>query len=196
MFIPVEGEELILKGLLDLIRLQKHDFLNHFQVVMGFLQLNRPERALQYVKETLGHLEQSWGSLGSVPQPWLAALMMPHIYKALWMQVRVSIQTDSWPEKRGDYNSQIPLAVSEVWKVLIRYWEQVEIDQRNINISVCGNGAKDSLVFGILLAKGAKLQPAAFLEPVIAWAGKLPVNIELLSTENLLHIKIQLDNIP
>ncbi|MCL4424884.1 MAG: Spo0B domain-containing protein [Firmicutes bacterium] len=38
--------------LLELCRHQRHDFLNHIQVISGWLQLGRPERALDYIKET------------------------------------------------------------------------------------------------------------------------------------------------
>lgn len=36
---------------LELCRQQRHDFLNHLQVVLGWLQLGRPERAITYIHE-------------------------------------------------------------------------------------------------------------------------------------------------
>jgi len=37
---------------LELCRQQRHDFLNHLQVILGWLQLGRPERAIAYIHET------------------------------------------------------------------------------------------------------------------------------------------------
>lgn len=36
---------------LEFCRQQRHDFLNHLQVVLGWLQLGRPERAITYIHE-------------------------------------------------------------------------------------------------------------------------------------------------
>ncbi|MHB1420426.1 MAG: Spo0B domain-containing protein [Bacillota bacterium] len=190
----MDGDDLILKELLELIRLQKHDFLNHFQVVMGFLQLNRPERALQYVKETLGVLDESWGIMSNIQQSWLAALMMPKVYKALGMRVRVSIDIEAWPEKQGDDRGKYQLVISEVWKALLSFWEQIEIDQRAINISISRNEETDYLVFDLPLPERDQPQPGIYLDPVITWAERLPVDIDLSSDTKCLYIKIELFN--
>jgi len=36
--------------LLEVIQVQRHDFLNHLQVISGFLQLNKPERIREYIE--------------------------------------------------------------------------------------------------------------------------------------------------
>ena len=37
--------------LIRLLKLQRHDFINHIQVVHGMLQLGKTERAMQYIEE-------------------------------------------------------------------------------------------------------------------------------------------------
>ncbi|HWJ03628.1 MAG TPA: Spo0B domain-containing protein [Verrucomicrobiae bacterium] len=44
-------QEKNLAQLLHLYRVQRHDFLNHFQVAMGYMQLGKTERALEYLKQ-------------------------------------------------------------------------------------------------------------------------------------------------
>lgn len=39
-----------LEKLLEVIQVQRHDFLNHLQVISGFLQLNKPERIREYIE--------------------------------------------------------------------------------------------------------------------------------------------------
>ena len=36
-----------------LIKLQRHDFLNHIQVIQGFLQLGKPDKALNYIEKII-----------------------------------------------------------------------------------------------------------------------------------------------
>jgi len=40
----------MLAELLQLYRVQRHDFLNHFQVVMGYLQMDKGNAALDYLR--------------------------------------------------------------------------------------------------------------------------------------------------
>lgn len=53
-----EIEQVLLSEMLQWYRLQRHDFFNHWQVIMGNLQLNRPEKALAYMKEMLTGLQE------------------------------------------------------------------------------------------------------------------------------------------
>ncbi|MDQ0285510.1 sensor histidine kinase regulating citrate/malate metabolism [Desulfofundulus luciae] len=47
-----------LKSLLEFIRMQRHDFLNHLQVISGFIQMNRGEKAREYLLEVARELER------------------------------------------------------------------------------------------------------------------------------------------
>ncbi|MCE5284295.1 MAG: Spo0B domain-containing protein [Pelosinus sp.] len=51
--IPVvqEDQSEVCNELIRLLRLQKHDFINHFQVVHGLIQLGKIDRALQYIED-------------------------------------------------------------------------------------------------------------------------------------------------
>lgn len=41
------------KDMVKLLRLMSHDFLNHFQVIAGYIQLGRSQQALNHIKETV-----------------------------------------------------------------------------------------------------------------------------------------------
>lgn len=70
-----EVERILLSELLQWYRLQRHDYMNHWQVIMGNLQLNRPEEALAYMRETsAGSLEEQ--KIAQIPEPYLAAIML------------------------------------------------------------------------------------------------------------------------
>ena len=45
------AEQEVCTQLMQLLRLQRHDFINHLQVIHALLQLGRLEKALQYIEE-------------------------------------------------------------------------------------------------------------------------------------------------
>lgn len=47
---------------LEILRVQRHDFLNYLQVISGFLQLNKTEEAQEYIQEAVLEI----GSLGKI----------------------------------------------------------------------------------------------------------------------------------
>lgn len=70
-----EVERVLVAELLQWYRLQRHDYMNHWQVIMGNLQLHRPEEALAYMRETAaGSLEEQ--KIGQIPEPCLAAILL------------------------------------------------------------------------------------------------------------------------
>ncbi|MDD4767873.1 MAG: Spo0B domain-containing protein [Desulfotomaculaceae bacterium] len=42
--------------LLEVIQVQRHDFLNHLQVVSGYLQLNKPDRMREYIDKIIADM--------------------------------------------------------------------------------------------------------------------------------------------
>ena len=70
-----EVEHVLLSDLLQLYSLQRHDFMNHWQVIMGNLQLQQPEKALAYMKETVVAQEQEQ-KVALIHKPVLAAILL------------------------------------------------------------------------------------------------------------------------
>lgn len=70
-----EDEPGLLSEMLQWYRLQRHDYLNHWQVIMGNLQLGRPEEALQYMRETVAGSQEEQ-KIGYLAESHLAAIML------------------------------------------------------------------------------------------------------------------------
>jgi hypothetical protein len=70
-----EVEHVLLSELLQWYCLQRHDFLNHWQVIMGNLQLQQPEKALAYMRETVAVQEQEQ-KIALIHEPALAAILL------------------------------------------------------------------------------------------------------------------------
>jgi len=85
-----EVEHVLLSELLQWYSLQRHDFLNHWQVIMGNLQLNQPEKALAYMRETVaGSLQEQ--KIAQIPEPSLAAILLGFIIRLRQEGVKAAI---------------------------------------------------------------------------------------------------------
>ncbi|MEW8958727.1 MAG: Spo0B domain-containing protein [Moorella sp. (in: firmicutes)] len=60
---------------ISLLRWQRHDILNHLQVISGYIQLKKGERALRYLEQVVGELERL-GTVLRLKQPELALLIL------------------------------------------------------------------------------------------------------------------------
>lgn len=70
-----EIDQTLLSELLSWYRLQRHDCLNHFQVVKGYLQLNREDKALEYMQGMLLEL-QAEQMIAQIPSSLPAAILL------------------------------------------------------------------------------------------------------------------------
>ncbi|EHQ91779.1 Spo0B domain-containing protein [Desulfosporosinus youngiae] len=94
-------ERVLLSELLQWYRLQRHDYMNHWQVIMGNLQLNRPEEALRYMRETsVASLEEQ--KIAQISEPFLGAILLGFLIRLSHEGV---IATLDFPEemKQADF---------------------------------------------------------------------------------------------
>ncbi|MFZ5827097.1 MAG: Spo0B domain-containing protein [Bacillota bacterium] len=61
---------------LALLRSQRHSFLNHLQVISGWLQLGKSERAAQYIARAVALLEAESRALRRIDSPEVALFLM------------------------------------------------------------------------------------------------------------------------
>lgn len=65
----------------DLLRTQRHDFINHLQVVYGMIQLHKREAAMEYIRETGSYVASS-NLAAEIDNPVLAALIAKKSWEA------------------------------------------------------------------------------------------------------------------
>lgn len=76
-----DGESLdhiLLREQLEYYRLQRHDFLNHAQVIMGYLQLGKADKALEYMHEMIDGFDAEQ-TAGQIPQENVGAIILGFI---------------------------------------------------------------------------------------------------------------------
>lgn len=83
-----------LEKLLEVIQVQRHDFLNHLQVISGFLQLNRFEQAQVYIKEISREMAVS-SKTSRIENPEVTAALLTGLNEASKYQIMIDVAVDS-----------------------------------------------------------------------------------------------------
>lgn len=65
----------LLKKMLEVHRMQRHDFMNYLQIIYGYLQLGNPEKAKEYLLNAVESV-QSCGQLSKISLPFLQSFLI------------------------------------------------------------------------------------------------------------------------
>ena len=89
--------------MLDSLRALQHEFKNKMHVILGFLEMNRPEQAREYILGTSLVSGEAVGSITKlIPIPNLAALLIGKVMRASELGIRFILKQDSFfVEKEG-----------------------------------------------------------------------------------------------
>lgn len=118
--------EKLLKELLEANRYQRHDFLNHLQVIWGFLKIKKEDKAITYMQDVTDYL-QGLRELNNIGNIELAADVTAKILSiGLKKKFRVSV-----PESWNIADENIPKVryfLNEFWEKLVQVASDEVID--------------------------------------------------------------------
>lgn len=83
-----------LEKLLDAIQGERHDLLNHLQVISGLLQLNKVDRAVDYLKQVSNEVVK-YSLTSKVAIPELGAALLIVINEAAMLQIELVLSINS-----------------------------------------------------------------------------------------------------
>lgn len=83
------------QDLIDVLRSNRHDFSNHLQVIVGFMQLGKTDLAFEYVNEITGKMENQ-SSVSNIKNLGVAALLLKKqgLAEELGIKYKTKINTD------------------------------------------------------------------------------------------------------
>lgn len=99
---------ILLREQLEYYRLQRHDFMNHGQVIMGYLQLGKADKALEYMREMIGDFEAEQAA-GQISQETVGAIILGLI---------LALRKEQFPV---DFYLDEQMKSSEFWK---EFWRE------------------------------------------------------------------------
>jgi sensor histidine kinase regulating citrate/malate metabolism len=79
---------------LEIIQEQRHDFLNHLQIITGLLQLNKAEKAQSYVKKISLEIAQA-SRTSRLKIPHLALVLLHCLHEGAKYEVKVELDVAS-----------------------------------------------------------------------------------------------------
>lgn len=83
-----------LEKLLDAIQVQRHDFLNHLQVISGLLQMNKVDRVMDYLNQVCIEMAQ-FSKTARVAIPELTAALIIALNDAAMYQIELVLNINS-----------------------------------------------------------------------------------------------------
>ena len=87
--------EELLQNQLENFTIQRHDFLNYFQVIKGYIQLNMPGKALEYMDEVLDSLVPQQ-NISRIAEKTIVAILLNLYFKLHKQGIRMVIK---YPEE-------------------------------------------------------------------------------------------------
>ncbi|WP_051275729.1 Spo0B domain-containing protein [Desulfovirgula thermocuniculi] len=127
--------------LLGVFRAQRHDFLNHLQVISGFIQLHKGEEARAYIREVARELERQ-GAILHLGVPEAAFALLYALREAALAQVdlrydiRCSLVSCTVPGTR------IGRALEAVLLRAVRMLSPPEVRHRSLSVSLEKDGSR------------------------------------------------------
>ena len=94
-----------LEKLLKIIQAQRHDFLNHLQVVSGLLQLKKYEQVREYIARVSTEMAQL-SKTARVSVPEISAALLTGFYDAAMFQIDMKLAVNTRDRKSTRLNSR------------------------------------------------------------------------------------------
>nr|WP_238480759.1 Spo0B domain-containing protein [Desulforadius tongensis] len=117
--------------LLEVIQVQRHDFLNHLQVISGLLQLNRGER----VKDYIDQITREMAPLSAVTRlkvPELKAVLLIAVHKAKKHQIDFVYNIDTHLDDFAVPGAVLAEAVEECINAAVERLSPAHIEDRRL----------------------------------------------------------------
>lgn len=103
--------------LLQFLRVQQHDFLNHIQVILSYLQLNKNQRATEYIEDIIRQ-KHTLSTVYKLTDPEIAACFVGGMTKAAFHQVDLQFKLECQWSQRDD-SRRVAGLVTELLHIII-----------------------------------------------------------------------------
>ncbi|MFX4261616.1 Spo0B domain-containing protein [Pelotomaculum propionicicum] len=128
-----------LEKLLEIIQVQRHDFLNHLQVISGFLQLNKPERIREYIELVTADMSVM-SQTARLKIPEITAALLVGFNEAAKYQAEMELAINSNLDQCTVPGPVAGGALGSVIEVFLRNLSSSESYARNFTVRLAENG--------------------------------------------------------
>ncbi|MDD4334936.1 MAG: Spo0B domain-containing protein [Desulfotomaculaceae bacterium] len=133
-----------LQKILEVVRVQRHDFLNHLQVVSGFLQLNKPDRIREYIEQIIDDMRvvSQTARLG-IPEA--TAALLVGFNEAARYQIEMKLTVNSKLDECAVPGNVVGFALENVLRCFFENSSSPELSKKNFTLSFEENQEKHTI---------------------------------------------------
>jgi len=124
-----------IEKMLDLISIQRHDFLNHLQVISGLMQMNKEERAREYIRG-VGQDIKRMSSIGRLKVPEVVATFMIGHNHAASFQINIDYNLQGNLDGCAVPGKKLGLVLESLINHAVDCMSPPEVAERYIHISI------------------------------------------------------------
>lgn len=133
--------------LLEVIQVQRHDFLNHLQVISGLLQLNKGERVRDYINQVCAEYERL-SRITRLKPPEVKAVLLAADNRAAKCQVDFIIAIETNMASLDVPGEVVGAALESCFKKALKFLSPPEVTDRRMKLTITENGKKISVKLG------------------------------------------------
>lgn len=135
------------KGLLEVIQVQRHDFLNHLQVISGLLQLNKGERVRDYIQQVSKEYERL-SRITRIKSPEVKALLLIANNEAIKHQVELQFDIQTNMESLAVPGEIVNYTLKQCINHALKFLAPPEVTDRRLKLSIYEGEKKITLKLG------------------------------------------------
>lgn len=124
---------------LKLLRVYKHDFLNHLQVISGYLQLKKYDSALNYVRQAIMDVEEH-GAIMRLNLPELVIWLLLQRMELEEKGIILSLHNDTDFSQLKGMEQELLSWLKTLVQVITVNLEELPLGEREWSIGFDGNG--------------------------------------------------------
>lgn len=136
-----------LQKLLEVIQVQRHDFLNHLQVISGCLQLNKADRVQEYIRQVIADM-RVMSQTARLEIPEVALALLVGINEAAKYQMEVALTVDSKMDECAVPGTVAGLALEYVWSCFLENLSPPGMDKRSLALRLAESREKYTVCLG------------------------------------------------
>ncbi|SHE53439.1 Sensor_kinase_SpoOB-type, alpha-helical domain [Desulforamulus putei DSM 12395] len=136
-----------IKGLLEVIQVQRHDFLNHLQVISGLLQLNKGERVRDYINQVCGEYERL-SRITRLKPPEVKAVLLIANNEAAKCQVDFKMDIETNMASLDVPGQVVGAALDCCFKQALKFLAPPEVTDRRMKLTISEGERKITIKLG------------------------------------------------
>ena len=152
-----------MKELLEVLRVQRHDFMNHLQIISGMVQLNKSDRVFGYIQE-LSRVMSEEGKIIALALPEAAAALLINRHQAVGRGVELHYNITTNLAGCQLTGAELAEIIHALIKEAIRETVSANCIPGEVFVDINDEGAAYLLQLSFVCSRGKFTKPLEMLE--------------------------------